>query len=157
MEEYLQNLPAGYQIEGVPAEGAAPPARPLTVHMVPSCSVRLVGSPPPPAASSAFSLAPADSFTELVTSLISPYLVAGDGALLSAESGADLGGESELSPPPADSAAAARPTDCPPQQRELPAAPGRRSLCCGTAFGDRGAAVGDVRGRGAAVGEVRGW
>ena len=136
MEAYIQNLPSGYQIDGRLADGtAASPDRPLTVHMVPSSSVRLVATPeaeaaatvlrpprPPPAATlSAFSLVPSDTFSELLANLISPYLVDSDGVLLtSTESGADLGDDADnsLAGSAADSTAttAARLTDCSPQE-----------------------------------------
>lgn len=137
MENYIQSLPSGYHIEGTAVEGAAPPGRPLTVHMVPSSSVRLVATPEeaaaahsPPAqppsphgwpASSAFAVAPADTFSELVTNLISPYLVDSDGVLLtSAESTPEWGaaGDSEVgaadagaSQPPPAGGAGSRPAD----------------------------------------------
>ena len=138
VEDYIQNLPSGYQIEGVLTDGVgSPPDRPLTVHMVPSSSVRLVPTPEAPAAVcsprasptrdaalSSFSLAPSDTFSELVTNLISPYLVDSDGVLLtSAESDADRGDDSDgnmaLDTLPADTvAAAARPTGYSPQERK---------------------------------------
>ncbi|XP_037091695.1 enhancer of polycomb homolog 1-like [Pollicipes pollicipes] len=140
VEDYIQNLPSGYRIEGTAAEGAASPGRPLTVHMVPSSSVRLVptpeapatahappAEPPPPAACSAFALAPSDTFSELVTNLISPYLVDSDGVLLtSAESGPDVGADSDGDAPhepgaSSAAAAAARPADGTPPERKSPA------------------------------------
>ncbi|XP_043247172.1 enhancer of polycomb homolog 1-like isoform X2 [Amphibalanus amphitrite] len=129
VEDYIQHLPSGYQIEGTPLDASGsvsssqPPGRPLSVHMVPSSSVRLVPTPElaadvcsPPASPtgdtlglSSFSLAPSDTFSELVTNLISPYLVDSDGVLMdSAQNGADLDGAEEgswtASEPPADSA-----------------------------------------------------
>ena len=151
VEDYIENLPSGYQIHGTPvdpggdsASMADPLGRPLSVHMVPSSSVRLVPTPevpadacsppasPPPSAEldvglSAFSLAPSDTFSELVTNLISPYLVDSDGVLMtSCPSGADLSGASDcnwtVDEPPADSAEApsARLTGSAPRERELP-------------------------------------